>query len=172
MLQTCSIAYEPSNCTKQAHATECGLVSYGTKPPSSGNHYPIWAAYQQYTVALPEGYWVHNLEHGAVVMSYNCPDGCPDDVEAAGKMMSAFPDDPLCAELGGPVRHRLILTPDPALDVRFAASSWGWTLRANCFDADAFNAFATQHYGQGPEAICSDGKDFASLGVPPLCGLP
>ena len=28
-------------------------ASYLTQPPSSGNHYPIWAAYQTYATAIP-----------------------------------------------------------------------------------------------------------------------
>lgn len=36
----------------------------------SGTHRPLWAAYGEYTF-LPIQRWIHNLEHGAVVMLYH-----------------------------------------------------------------------------------------------------
>lgn len=155
------------------HVPICSYVGYGTSPPSSGNHYPVWAAYMTYDQPVPEGYWVHDLEHGGVVLTYNCgAGGCASDVAAAEKMIGAYPSDPLCASQATGVRVRFVMTPDPRLDVRFAASAWGWTLRANCFDADAFLAFATAHYGHGTEAICADGEDVIGTvtGDPPGCG--
>jgi hypothetical protein len=57
----------------------------------------------------------------------------------------------------------VLLVPDPKLDVRWAASSWGFTLRADCFDAAAFSDFYVKHAGQplAPEyTLCSTGFDF------------
>ena len=77
----------------------------------------------------------------------------------------------MCTSQGGGLRHRFVMTPDPRLDVRFAASAWGWTLRADCFDPVAFLAFATAHYGQGPEATCANGADVVgTAGAPAGCG--
>lgn len=36
----------------------------------SGTHRPLWAIYGEYKF-LPKQRWVHNLEHGAVVMLYH-----------------------------------------------------------------------------------------------------
>ncbi len=156
----------------QTHVSECAYARYGTLPPSSGDHYPIWAAYRTYTLPVPEGYWVHDLEHGAIVFSYNCQDaGCAADIAAAKQLIDAFPDDPLCIALPEGVRHRFVMTPDPRLDVPFAASAWGWTLRASCFDPGAFLDFARAHYGQGGEATCANGADVVgTAGAPAGCG--
>jgi Protein of unknown function (DUF3105) len=151
------------------HVAVCSHVTYATKPPSSGDHYPIWAAYRSYSSPIPDGFWVHNLEHGAVVLSYDCPSGCPGDVAAAQSWIDSLPDDPQCLPDAGGPRVRVIMTPDPNLDVAFAASAWGWTLRANCFDPAAFAAFAQAHYGQGPEVNCAEGQDL-SLGFQDGCG--
>ena len=142
-----------------AHVPACSEVSYGSNPPSSGNHYPNWAAFQSYDFAVPRGFLVHALEHGAVVLHYNCPDGCATDVEAAQAMIDLLPDDPVCAGTG--LRHRVILTPDPLLDVTWAASAWDFTLRARCFSADEFRAFYLEHGQRGPENFCNQGIDFA-----------
>jgi hypothetical protein len=161
------------NAVVQEHAIEgfthvdvCSLVTYETKPPSSGNHYAVWAAFQSYPDPIPEGFWVHNLEHGAVVFSYNCPDGCASDVAAAEALIEGLTPDPLCDPSVGDPPTRMLMTPDPNLDVRFAASSWGWTLRADCFDPATFGAFVQAHYGNGREVICTNGD------VPPSCGDP
>ena len=153
------------------HIPVCSLTHYVSKPPSSGNHYPIWAAYKTYAAPIPEGFFVHDLEHGAIVLTYDCPNGCAADVAAAQAMLDALPADPDCAAQGSTVRRRSLMTPDPGLDVPFAASAWGWTLRAKCFDPAAFKAFALKHYNQGRENICADGED-VSAGLPANCGDP
>jgi len=130
-------------------------VNYMTNPPSSGNHYSCWAAYQTYSSPIPWGNLVHALEHGAMILVYNCPEGCADDVAAMQAFIDALPPDTNCgASLG---KNRIILMPDPDLDARFAATAWTWTLKANCFDPTAFQQFFDQHYDHGREVICSDG---------------
>ncbi len=163
----------------ETHVPVCSVVDYLTNPPSSGNHYPIWAAYKTYADPVPRGFWVHDLEHGAIVVTYNCAVGtaghegaseCAAEVAAADQMLAALPSDPECVELGEGVTRRSVLTPDPSLDVRFAASAWGWTLRANCFDPTAFQPFALAHYKGGPEDLCEDGQDPIAQGLAASCG--
>jgi hypothetical protein len=151
------------------HVDVCSHVTYGTNPPSSGNHYPIWAAYQSYTTPVPEGFWVHNLEHGSIVISYNCSDGCAADVAAAQQMIDSLAPDPVCTSLGQGVSRRIVMTPDPKLDVPFAASAWGWTLKAFCFDPGPFTDFANAHYDQGREDLCDQGED-VTQSAPAGCG--
>jgi hypothetical protein len=148
----CPVAIEQHPNEGAAHQPTClPPLTYCTRPPSSGTHYPIWADFKTYTTPVPWGHLVHDLEHGAIVIVYNCPGGCPDEVAAAQAVIDAFPADPLCAS---PTRHRLILAPDPTLDVRWAAAAWTWTIRAPCFDPIAFGAFMQAHYGQGGEDLC------------------
>lgn len=136
------------------HAPLCSPLTYGTNPPSSGNHYAIWADYRTYDRSFARGFWVHSLEHGAVVITYNCPGGCVAEVAEVQGFIDGLPADSC-----GPMARRVILTPDPELDVRFAASAWGFTLRANCFDRDAFSSFYSDHYDHAPESICGGGTD-------------
>ncbi|HVU03657.1 MAG TPA: DUF3105 domain-containing protein [Polyangiaceae bacterium] len=152
------------------HVDPCSYVTWDTNPPSSGSHYPTWAAYQEYTTPIPRGFWVHDLEHGAVVITYNCPSGCDAEVALARQTIAAIPDDTTCIQTAG-VRLRFVLTPDPKLDVAFAASAWGYTLKADCFDPAAFSAFISAHYDHAPEDICSSGPD-VSIGLPAGCGEP
>lgn len=139
-----------------AHVPVCSAVTYASNPPTSGPHYPNWAKYQAFAAPVGRPFWVHNLEHGAIVITYNCPDGCAADVAALQAMLAQQPVDTSC---GATVRNRFVVTPDPLLDVQFAASAWGHALRSNCFDLAALDDFILAHYGRGPEDVCADGID-------------
>lgn len=153
------------------HIPECFPVMYSTNPPTSGPHYPLWAAFQTYKTPVPQGFYVHDLEHGAVVITYNCPGGCDAELAALQAFLDARPADPLCT---APVKFRHVVTPDPHLDVRFAASAWGWALKSKCFDLAVLGPFMDAHYAHGPENFCFDGTDVSSpdAGVPSTCGQP
>ncbi len=137
-----------------AHHEECSDIQYSTSPPVFGDHYPYWAAYQSYDFPLPLGFLVHDLEHGAVVLFYDCPDGCDEEVARAKGFIAELPDDPRCAS---DVRVQVILVPRPGLGSRWAAAAWGWSLNAECFDASAFGEFYEAHHGRGPEDLCNQG---------------
>ncbi|MEO7093354.1 MAG: DUF3105 domain-containing protein, partial [Polyangiales bacterium] len=131
-------------------------VSYCTKPPSSGPHYGVWAAYRSYTTPVPHENLVHDLEHGAVLVLFRCTaaDGCPSVAASLQSVIDARPVDPTCDVA---VKRRVILAPDPALDVAVGAGAWGWTYRATCVDAATLGAFIDAHYGHGTEDTCFDG---------------
>ncbi len=140
------------------HVTIGSDIQWDSNPPSSGSHYPVWAAFQTYDAPVPRGYYVHDLEHGAIVFVYNCGDGgCPDVVSAFHRASDSLPDDPLCTAAGEGVRVRTVITPDPLLDVTVAAAAWGWTYKADCVDLPSLEAFASAHYAQGPEMFCTNG---------------
>jgi hypothetical protein len=150
------------------HVPLCSPVVYTTNPPTSGPHYPLWAAFKTYAAPVPRGFWVHDLEHGAVVITYNCPSGCDAELASLSAWLDTRPQDPLCSP---PLRHRIVVTPDPLLDVPFAASAWGWALASQCFDLDALGAFIDAHYAMAPENVCADGVDVSpDAGYPPGCG--
>jgi hypothetical protein len=147
---SCPVALANPPSEGAGHVGECEPVSYVSKPPSSGNHYPVWPVFRVYEKPVPWGFLVHGLEHGAIVIVYNCPDGCPNDVVAIRALWAATSTKPGCG------RPPVIVAPDPTLDVRFAATAWGHTLRAPCFDRAAFASFIMDHADQGPESIPSD----------------
>lgn len=151
------------------HVPVCSPVTYGTNPPTSGPHYPVWAAYQTYASAVPRGFYVHDLEHGGVVILHNCPGGCASDLATLAQFLNARPADPLCVP---PVKSRIVVTPDPASPTPFAATAWGYTLTAECLDVAALGAFIDAHYAHAPENECANGVDVtaADAGFAPDCG--
>jgi len=152
------------------HVPLCSPIRYPTNPPTSGRHYGDWVQYKTYEIPIPQGFLVHNLEHGAIVISYNCPEGCEEELSELAAFIDASPTDPICEP---EVQRRVVVVPDPSLDVRFAASAWGASLRSDCFDLEALGQFVQDFYGKGPEDTCMDGLDLEAPGMlPEECGLP
>ena len=108
-------------------------------PPAGGDHDPCWANYGVYDQPLPGRYWVHNLEHGAVVYLYNCPDGCENDIAALTTLTNK--------------NSRALLTAYPYMTSRFAALSWGRRLLSDCLDIDVMAQFYESHVDRAPESI-------------------
>jgi hypothetical protein len=134
-------------------------IEWSTNPPATGMHFGVWAKWDHHYPALDRGFWLHNAEHGGIILLYRCPDGCPDVVDALLDLAGTFAGDPACA---APVRNRLIVAADPLLpaEVQVAAVGWNATYTASCFDP-YIRTFAAARYRKGPEDLCTDG---ASLG--------
>jgi len=138
-------------------------IEYGFCPPDSGDHYniqnvgPIKAAvYPQNQPQAPGG-WVHNLEHGWVVVLYRCtgPSDCPSDAEMA--QLQAFYDQaPTPAPAQGCDKEVLVARFD-SMDTRFAVLAWGRAYLTNDFNLDTALTFAQQWMDAGSEpekSIC------------------
>jgi hypothetical protein len=136
------------------HVEDCSQVNYLSNPPTSGPHYPKWANYVVYGSTVPWGFLVHAMEHGGVVLSYDCTD-CDADIAAMTTYVEGREADPACTS----VNSRVILVPQPSLDVPFAVSAWGQMLKAQCFDEALVSAFIDDNYGNGPEDLCGAGID-------------
>jgi Protein of unknown function (DUF3105) len=132
------------------HVAEGSSVAYAANPPASGPHYPVWLRYEAYATAQARPYWVHNLEHGAIVLLYR-PDAPASGVTALNETLRALPNDPAC---GYP---RALLTPDPALPTAFAAVAANFVLQGECVNPQAIAQFASAHRNRGPEDICASG---------------
>lgn len=156
---SCLVTIDTPPLLPGVHVPIGTAIEWSSNPPSSGSHYPIWAAFKTYATPVDLGYIVHDLEHGAIVLFYKCDrdGGCADVVSALESVVAALPDDPLCQP---PVRVRAVVVPDPLLDVPVAAAAWGWTYKADCIDVPTLVDFAKAHYGQGPEVICANGQEF------------
>lgn len=156
---SCSAVVRAYEGASQQHHAACTKLEYSTSPPVFGDHYAEWAAYTTYDFPVPLGFLVHDLEHGAVVIFYDCPGGCEDEVQSAQAFIDALPADPRC---GADVRVQVILVPRPGLGSRWAAAAWGNSLNADCFDAEAFERFYVEHHARGPEDLCNQGNFFKS----------
>jgi hypothetical protein len=131
-----------------AHVPEGSAITYRHNPPASGPHYPVWLSYQEFTTALPRGYWVHNLEHGAVVFLYRS-DAPAATVTALRDVFRTLPNDPQC---GHP---RALMLPDPVMPRPVAVVAADWILEGDTVDAQMIREFVSQHRNHAPENICN-----------------
>ncbi len=133
------------------HVAEGSIVDYNHNPPTSGCHYnlgygraPIQSGvYNQ--VIQPE-YWVHNLEHGYIVVLYSCPSGCTAQFNQLRTWYHSLPAEPNFAY------PKVIVIPWPSMSVPFAAVSWDWYLPIPVFSISEVNRFYLNHRGQANEA--------------------
>jgi hypothetical protein len=125
---------------------------YVSNPPASGPHYPVWGSYGVHEEPLERGSWVHNLEHGAIVLLIG--DSASADAEA--ELRAAFDAIPVDDECG---HNRTILTRDPLMDDPVAAVAADTLMVPGLADggvlsADRVVAFATACRNRAPENVC------------------
>ena len=135
---------------------------YASNPPVSGEHYEIWARWQIHTVPLARGFWVHNLEHGAVVFLYR-PDAPQALIDALVRVYNAIPNDDPCPH------RRALLTADPLLDVPWAVTvsgyeisgddlGMGYQIKADCIQSEQMLVdFAVAFRNHSAEDFCDEG---------------
>ena len=134
------------------HASLGAFVKYALCPPATGKHYlstgdgPIRAGvYGPDDQAIPQG-WIHNLEHGALVLLYRCTDGdtaCSESGQAALNQFNAsFPNSPICDVPKGGVGP--IVARFDQMKWPYAAIVWGLVLPLDTLDTNQIYAFFAQ----------------------------
>ena len=151
----CGVCEESIPPTSANHVL--GPIDYPDPPPTGGDHNPCWATWGvHHDVVAPEN-WVHNLEHGGVVLLYSSRVALDAENKADAGREDAGQRDTL-SELDAFVeRHpRTLDTQYGALPKTFAVVSWGYRLVSDCVDLDAAADFYAAHFNQAPEDIPSD----------------
>lgn len=129
------------------HVEEGSQITYAHNPPASGTHYPAYLQYGLYEEPdIPPGYWVHNLEHGAVVILYKCPQTCPDLVEQLGGLLDQF-------RMSKWDNRKIVIVPYNDMDVPLMAVAWDVQMSLDQFNAQALLDFYDRYVDQGPEDI-------------------
>ena len=129
------------------HVAEGTSIHYDYNPPSSGPHYPSPASWGVYPQALAPGTWVHNLEHGGIVVLYQCPSSCTALQAQLQALYTQMPFDGQFQE------KKVIITPFSNLDHLLRVQAWGWTMPLDTVDTAAIDAFYREHVNKGPEVI-------------------
>jgi hypothetical protein len=133
---------------------------YAACPPASGNHYappggPLTARYYGPDDAtIPQG-WIHNLEHGGLVVLYSCDQGACDDATQAAlqDLFKNFPGSPICNIPRGTVGP--VITRFEDMKAPIAALLWGRILfQAKLDTAQILEFFRTQAERKNPEPQC------------------
>ena len=116
---------------------------YNSDPPTSGPHYGQPAQAGFYDEALPDEQLIHNLEHGYVVIWYNC----------------TGLDETACAALKTQIREvmnragltKLIAVPRLSLPGAITATTWGRLYQPVALNADELLEFIKEFRYKAPE---------------------
>ena len=90
---------------------------------------------------------MHNLEHGGVVLLYDCPTGCADDQSKIRDFIANAPKDASCGEV------KIVAVDYPVPGQRFALVAWGWRQFIDTWDSRTAEPFYEAHINHGPELI-------------------
>ena len=135
------------------HVQNGDHVTYPVCPPASGRHINqtgygplVPKVYGPDDKSVPNG-WVHNLEHGGLVLLYSCDKGACDaaSTQALQAFSSQFPASAICklpAGYVGPVIARFEQMP-----TRFAALLWDRALYLDTLDTQTIDQFYLR-YGE------------------------
>ena len=111
---------------------------YNSVPATSGWHYgqPLaparWGIHDAF---LEDEVLNHNLEHGGIGISYNCPDGCDELVAQLG----ALTDE--AVRQGG----KVIMSPNPNTESIITLTAWTFLDQFDLFDEDRVRDFVGAH---------------------------
>jgi hypothetical protein len=138
-----------------SHVDEGTAITYAHYPPSPGKHYPVPQLAGVYRTEVPEGYWVHSLQHGYVVVLLKCADGCPDTY----RQLTNLYNGGLPASRSGNVKLVVTVTPyghpfsDPGKDAPITLLAWDREEMLQQFDRDRIVAFYRAYVDKGPEVV-------------------
>ena len=122
------------------HVKEGEKPTYNSNPPTSGDHYVRTEEWGISDTPLVNEKLVHNLEHGGIIIHYNC-EKCDD-------LITKLKD--LTNRLAAKDR-KIILTPNKNIDAKIALAAWGYYDKMNDLDEERVWNFFNDHINRGPE---------------------
>ncbi|MDH4228209.1 MAG: DUF3105 domain-containing protein [Nitrospirota bacterium] len=129
---------------------------YNSNPGTSGPHTPYTAPWGVSKVSIAPEVFIHNLEHGGIVIGYRCPKGCPEQVSELTKWAEKYP--------------MVIVTPIATLDAPVVLAAWVHTLSLERLDEPgrrAMQAFFDEFHGVDHHPVGAHGHS-----APPEPNLP
>lgn len=142
---------------------------YNSNPPTSGPHNAEWIKPGIYKEPEHDQKLIHSLEHGYIIISYNCDwPGASSLVktvwaqeasESAEIDLSKWEQDPRCQDLVSQLEtiyreiglKRIILVARPNLDARIALTAWARIDKFDEVDKGRIERFAKAYHNKGPE---------------------
>lgn len=124
-----------------------GTIHYDITPPMGGPHNPVWLNCGIYDSPVPNENAVHDLEHGAVWITYqpDLPKGQVDALKSLVRKQNGY----------------MTLSPYPGLPTPIVASAWGYQVHLQKASDPRLAAFV-KDYRLGPQtpepgAACTGG---------------
>lgn len=154
---------QPQEDMGRRHIAVGSFAKYALCPPASGPHDSAEGAgpiqpryYAKDDSVAPEG-WIHNLEHGGLVVLYRCgpSDTCDDaTAQTLRQFVSTFPASPVCNIPAGQISP--VVARFDQMSTPYAALVWGRILLLDTLDTNEILRFwATEGERTNPEPQCA-----------------
>jgi hypothetical protein len=158
------------------HVAVGTIIRYTYCPPASGKHYfaadvgPIPARpYGPNDAVIPEG-WVHNLEHGGLVVLYR---GADADQAALRALYDAVPASPVCGFPPGGKSPGPVIARFDQMAWPYAALVWDRVLPMETLDqAAVLDFYARYAETTNPEKLCQPSPSPGASGSPETSAGP
>ena len=128
------------------HIETGAAITYQEYPPTSGSHWPVVAKWGVYPEAVPEEVFVHNLEHGGVVLLYRCATPCSDVVRQLQEIFDGLPR----SKFG---HAKVLISPSTRIKTRFALLAWTRLDEFDKLDRERVLRFVQAWQDKGPEDV-------------------
>lgn len=133
------------------HVSPGSTIDYAYCPPGSGDHYsaagqgPLRREFYGPASEPRPGGWVHNLEHGWVVLAYRGGEG-QEPTEAELAQMRTFFEDAPPSSFAGPCAspNKVMVLRFDEMDTDFAMLAWDRALMMDSFDPEQALTFYEQ----------------------------
>lgn len=141
------------------HVSAGTTEEYNSNPPTSGLHYAEWEKPGIYDKVLEDGKLVHSLEHGYIVISYNCTKSLETEEPHEEIPATELINSPDCQKLVEQIKlitkktgmDRLIVVPRLNLDTPIALTAWTKLLSLDEVDGEKMIGFINKFRNKGPE---------------------
>lgn len=113
-------------------------ADYNSVPATSGWHFASPLAPVRWGIhdtPLVDEVLLHNMEHGYVIVHYNCPDGCDELVGQLFEIVNT------ATSRGG----KVILNPYRDMDAKIALTAWTFIDKFDIFDEERVSDFISSH---------------------------
>lgn len=162
------------------HVTDIKDIKYNSNPPTSGPHFPVWAKPGVYSKMVSDGYLIHSMEHGYIILWYDCGQGDATRSAALSTKMLAQPTSTtswittesmpsdslelpesfktsecqtLVSELSqlAKTEERVIVAPRVGMDHKLTLAAWMRILKLDTVESEKITSFIKTFHNRGPE---------------------
>jgi hypothetical protein len=138
---------ETFDAQEAAHVEELPAdYEYNSTPATSGLHSPVTAIWNLYDQPVPQINYIHNLEHGGMIIQYGS-DVPAEDISSLASWYQQDTRGLIVAPLAEEQEEK-----DPTLAGQIVVTSWTHMLRCGSFDEEALNDFSDDYRGPQGDA--------------------
>ena len=136
------------------HVDPSTSPTYQSYPPASGPHYSVAGSAPvpwQTIGTLLEGQYIHNLEHGGIVILYNCPSGTDCTTlknQLENYVKNLAPVEPTFSEV------KIVMSPySHGMQKKVALVAWDYIQYLDGYDQNAITRFYENRVDKAPEQV-------------------